>query len=49
MIVLNRELKRYNYINLKIFEEGIVLKKWYDEEFEWEIEVIGFNKSYVCS
>ena len=20
------------------------LKKWYDEEYEWEIEVIGFNK-----
>lgn len=20
------------------------MKKWYDEEFEWEIEVIGFNK-----
>ena len=19
------------------------MKKWYDEEFEWEIEVIGFN------
>ena len=24
--------------------EGIDLKKWYDEEYEWEIEVIGFNK-----
>ena len=20
------------------------MKKWYDEEYEWEIEVIGFNK-----
>lgn len=26
------------------FEERIVLKKWYDKEYEWEIEVIGFNK-----
>lgn len=23
---------------------GDCMKKWYDEEFEWEIEVIGFNK-----
>ena len=20
------------------------MKKWYDEEYEWEIEVLGFNK-----
>lgn len=20
------------------------MKKWFDEEYEWEIEVIGFNK-----
>ena len=20
------------------------MKKWYDEEYKWEIEVIGFNK-----
>ena len=31
-------------INWKLIEEGNVLKKWYDEEYEWEIEVIGFNK-----
>ena len=31
-------------VDLKILKEGIVLKKWYDEEYEWEIEVIGFNK-----
>lgn len=24
--------------------EGKSMKKWYDEEYEWEIEVIGFNK-----
>ena len=30
--------------NWKLIEEGNVMKKWYDEEYEWEIEVIGFNK-----
>lgn len=30
-------------INENITEE-IIMKKWYDEEYVWEIEVIGFNK-----
>ena len=25
-------------------KEKLNMKKWYDEEYEWEIEVIGFNK-----
>ena len=30
--------------NCNKLKEEIILKKWYDEEYEWEIEVIGFNK-----
>ena len=30
-------------INENLTEE-IIMKKWYDEEYVWEIEVIGFNK-----
>lgn len=29
---------------MQLNREEIDLKKWYDEEYEWEIEVIGFNK-----